>query len=75
MEEAEDYAHRHHYTTLHLFTLNKEGFYDHLGYGRGQAITPQRKCTANLDLQQVGREGGREGGRERVHMCLGTLML
>lgn len=57
---------------LHLFTNDKEQFYSHLGYERGPVVSPLKKCTAKLDLQQAsGREGGGGGEDTAMHMMTG----
>ena len=53
MEEAERHARKLRLSHLHLFTKDKEQFYSHLGYGRGPVVSPQKKCIARLDIEQV----------------------
>jgi hypothetical protein len=53
MAAAEEHAQELGIHCLHLFTNDKEPFYSHLGYRKGPVVSPLKKCTAKLDMQQV----------------------
>ena len=53
MTEAECHVAAVGYTSLHLSTHDKLGFYTHLGYVQGPKVSPRTKCVANLSSEQV----------------------
>ena len=55
MEEAELHAAKMSYTSMHLSTHDKVGFYSHLGYVGGPKVSPLRKCVAKLSNEGVSK--------------------
>lgn len=62
MAAAEGHARELRVHCLHLFTNDKEQFYTHLGYKKGPVVSPLKKCTAKLDLQQASLSSHRYPG-------------
>lgn len=53
MAEAERHTADVGYTSMHLSTHDKLGFYAHLGYVRGPKVSALKKCVANLSDEEV----------------------
>ena len=53
MAEAERHTADVGYTSMHLSTHDKLGFYTHLGYVRGPKVSALKKCVANLSDEEV----------------------